>query len=232
MRQAGPDAAGIAVPALVGLLQQPRTAVVTRLATCCLLGWLGRDAAAVTGVLLDIAIGRGRGPCEASVRVEAARALVQIGDLSALAGTISEQSDREGLLAVLRHVGPDATEARRTLEAAWRQVPAAADARAEPTTATRTSSGEQVPEWAGEIRSALSAIQQQIEKQKPAAQVKDFYSTAEAAEVTNLSEWTVRDACNQGRINADKSSDGKWRIPRDEVVRIQNRGLPKKGGVE
>ena len=53
------------------------------------------------------------------------------------------------------------------------------------------------------------------------------YTVSEAAELTKLSEWTVRNACNKGRIKAEKSPDGQWRIPRDVLVKIQNEGLPK-----
>ena len=49
----------------------------------------------------------------------------------------------------------------------------------------------------------------------------------EAAELAKLSEWTIRNACNKGRIKAQKGPDEKWRISREELVKIQNEGLPK-----
>ena len=70
-----------------------------------------------------------------------------------------------------------------------------------------------------------------IEKGMKAAQAtspdKRAYTVSEAAELSKLSEWTIRNACNKGRIKAEKVADGQWRIPRDVLVKIQNDGLPK-----
>jgi hypothetical protein len=59
--------------------------------------------------------------------------------------------------------------------------------------------------------------------------VKKAYTTAEAAErlPTLKSEWSVRQACNKGRIQAYKvpgKGDGEWRISHDEIVRVGAEG--------
>ena len=56
---------------------------------------------------------------------------------------------------------------------------------------------------------------------------KEFYSTNEAALKTGLSTWTLSQACKKGRIEAKKDVySGKWRIPHQSIVQIQNEGLP------
>jgi hypothetical protein len=63
-----------------------------------------------------------------------------------------------------------------------------------------------------------------------AAPKRGFYSTAEVAEMLGKAEWTVREWCRLGRINAVKARElrGKcevWKIPAEEVVRYQDEGL-------
>lgn len=60
--------------------------------------------------------------------------------------------------------------------------------------------------------------------------VKDFYTTAEAAEVLRRAEWTVREWCRLGRVHAEKRACGRgasqeWIISHAELERIRNEGL-------
>lgn len=60
--------------------------------------------------------------------------------------------------------------------------------------------------------------------------VKDYYTTAEAAEILHRAEWTVREWCRLGRVNADKRPCGRgrsqeWIISHAELQRIRNAGL-------
>jgi hypothetical protein len=60
--------------------------------------------------------------------------------------------------------------------------------------------------------------------------VKDYYTTAEAAEILNRAEWTVREWCRLGRVHADKRACGRgtsqeWIISHAELERIRNEGL-------
>ena len=53
---------------------------------------------------------------------------------------------------------------------------------------------------------------------------RDHFSTAQAAARLNLSEWTVRQACNKGRIRGQKPNSRSWVIPLAEVERIERQG--------
>ncbi len=60
--------------------------------------------------------------------------------------------------------------------------------------------------------------------------IKDWYSTAEAAEVLGKAEFTVREWCRHGRINAAKRRSGRgehcsWVISHAELLRYQREGL-------
>lgn len=60
--------------------------------------------------------------------------------------------------------------------------------------------------------------------------VKEFYTTAEVAQILGRRPYTVREWCRLGRIHADKAHAGRgldeeWRVGHDELVRIQNEGL-------
>ena len=59
---------------------------------------------------------------------------------------------------------------------------------------------------------------------------KEFYSTAEVAEILGKAEFTVREWARNGRIAATKKLTGYgrsklWSISREELLRIQNEGL-------
>jgi hypothetical protein len=56
--------------------------------------------------------------------------------------------------------------------------------------------------------------------------VKQSYSVVEIAELTGYKPWTIRQACNTGRIKGKKGDDGRWRVPHEELVRLQEEGLP------
>jgi hypothetical protein len=60
--------------------------------------------------------------------------------------------------------------------------------------------------------------------------VKDFYTTAEVAAILHRAEWTVREWCRLGRVNAEKRPCGRgasqeWIISHSELERIRNEGL-------
>jgi hypothetical protein len=60
--------------------------------------------------------------------------------------------------------------------------------------------------------------------------LKDWYTTAEAARILERAEWTVREWCRLGRVNADKRPCGRgrsqeWIISHEELQRIRNEGL-------
>ena len=60
--------------------------------------------------------------------------------------------------------------------------------------------------------------------------IKDFYTTAELAQLVAKAEFTVREWCRLGRIHAQKRACGRgptqeWTISHEELLRFQNHGL-------
>ena len=56
---------------------------------------------------------------------------------------------------------------------------------------------------------------------------KEWYSTAEVAELTGRAEFTVREWCRLRRITAEKEAHGRkreWRVSHEELQRILNHG--------
>jgi hypothetical protein len=73
------------------------------------------------------------------------------------------------------------------------------------------------------IESALAALLLQ-------RTVKEWYSTAEIAEILDRAEYTVREWCRQGRIRAKKKpcgrgKGGEWLVSHEELMRMKNEGL-------
>jgi hypothetical protein len=60
--------------------------------------------------------------------------------------------------------------------------------------------------------------------------VKDFYSTDEFARLIGKAEFTVREHCRLGRLNASKRLSGRgahpsWVLSHDELLRYRRDGL-------
>lgn len=73
----------------------------------------------------------------------------------------------------------------------------------------------------------IEATLQQLAEQRA---VKDWYSTGEIAEILGKAEYTVREWCRQGRIQAEKKFSGRgrfcsWVISHAELLRIEKEGL-------
>jgi len=73
------------------------------------------------------------------------------------------------------------------------------------------------------IESMLHCI---IDKQA----IRDWYSTEEFANIVGKAEFTVREWCRQGRINAKKRLSGRgaypaWAISHAELLRYEQEGL-------
>lgn len=81
-----------------------------------------------------------------------------------------------------------------------------------------------------EISQRLERIESLLLSMQDAPTRREFYTTAEAAELLDRAEFTVREWCRRGRIAAVKSHTGRgnsteWRISYEEIERYRNEGL-------
>ena len=75
----------------------------------------------------------------------------------------------------------------------------------------------------------LNRIESLLEELLQQQTIKEWYTTAEVADIVGRAEFTVREWCRLGRIDAVKQSQGtgrlrEWRISHDELQRIANHG--------
>lgn len=61
-------------------------------------------------------------------------------------------------------------------------------------------------------------------------QVRDWYTTEEFARVVGKAEFTIREYCRLGRLNAEKRRSGRgahpqWVLSHDELERYRRHGL-------
>lgn len=82
---------------------------------------------------------------------------------------------------------------------------------------------QQILECLTRIEQTLAVIAQQ-------RTIKEWYTTAEVAVLLEKAEFTVREWCRLGRVNAEKRPCGRgrsqeWIISNEEIRRIQNSGL-------
>lgn len=81
-----------------------------------------------------------------------------------------------------------------------------------------------------EIADRLERIERTLQQLVTQKTIKEWYSTAEVAEILGKAEFTVREWCRLGRIWASKRNCGRgnskeWMIGDEELTRIQNEGL-------
>ena len=81
-----------------------------------------------------------------------------------------------------------------------------------------------------EIADRLDRIEKTLQQLVTQRTVKEWYSTAEVAEILGKAEFTVREWCRLGRVWASKRDCGRgnskeWIISHEELERIRNEGL-------
>lgn len=80
------------------------------------------------------------------------------------------------------------------------------------------------------LRSCETMVAELHQLAKSATPTKDWYTVKEVSEVLGKAEFTVREWCRLGRVNAAKRDCGRgnsqeWIVSIDELKRIQNEGL-------
>jgi len=77
-----------------------------------------------------------------------------------------------------------------------------------------------------QVKAELAQIKEMLTAQKGEV-LKEAYTVEEVAEKAKYKPFTIRQACNKGRIKgAYKGRDGAWRVPHASLLDIINNGLP------
>ena len=81
-----------------------------------------------------------------------------------------------------------------------------------------------------ELRTELHQVRAELQSRPTTpTKLQEWYSTSEASKLLQKFEYTVRQWCNEGRINAVKREERRggsalWKISTEEVARYQNEG--------
>lgn len=81
-----------------------------------------------------------------------------------------------------------------------------------------------------QLLDALTRIQKQNQEILDFLSAKanrKYFPLEDAAERLDRSVWTLRQLCNMGQIRAVKDDSGHWRIPAEEMARLDEEGVPK-----
>ena len=79
-----------------------------------------------------------------------------------------------------------------------------------------------------QVKAELAQIKELLTTDRGEA-VKEAYTIEEVAEKTKYKPFTLRQACNKGRIKgAYKGRDHAWRVPHASFLDIITNGLPPK----
>lgn len=91
---------------------------------------------------------------------------------------------------------------------------------------TRLPKLDELESGISDLRTELAEIKELLVAERGEI-MKESYTVEEVAKKTKLASYTIRQACNTGRIQgAYKARDRAWRIPHSTLLTIQNEGLP------
>jgi len=81
-----------------------------------------------------------------------------------------------------------------------------------------------------DVNERLERIEALLESLVERQTMREFYSIEEFAQIVHKSEFTVREYCRLGRLQAMKKASGRgahasWSIPHSELLRFQKEGL-------
>jgi len=88
--------------------------------------------------------------------------------------------------------------------------------------------GDKIDNLRTELLRRLDAIDRHI----GLSRAKEFYTVAEVAELVHRTPYTVRQWCARGQIRANRiryGRTGEWRIPHEELTRIEKDGPATEG---
>jgi hypothetical protein len=85
-------------------------------------------------------------------------------------------------------------------------------------------------ELMGAVAERLDRIEAALAELLRQRQLKAWYGTEELAQLLGKAEFTVREWCRLGRVNAEKRGSGRgkhhaWVVSHEELLRIQREGL-------
>jgi hypothetical protein len=81
-----------------------------------------------------------------------------------------------------------------------------------------------------DVNDRLDRIEDLLRQLVQQRTIKEWYTTAEIAQLVGKAKFTVREWCRSGRIHAQKRACGRgptqeWMISHEELLRYQNHGL-------
>ena len=81
-----------------------------------------------------------------------------------------------------------------------------------------------------EIAKRLEQIENALQRLLSERSEQEYYSTKDLAEILGKAEFTVREWCRHGRVNAEKRRSGRgrskeWMVSNSELQRIRSEGL-------
>jgi hypothetical protein len=86
------------------------------------------------------------------------------------------------------------------------------------------------PPWVACLMDRMEKLDAKVSQLLQQRTIKDWYGTEEVAQLLGKADFTVREWCRNGRVNAQKRGSGRgkfqsWVISREELQRLQREGL-------
>jgi hypothetical protein len=131
-----------------------------------------------------------------------------------------------GSVAVARLPSHDSTD--RTYDSSHARVRSCAPLLGGGPSVAAGSPSDLAPNDTAQMKAELAEIKAMLKQQQQLIQPveKQYYTVDEVAELTGHRPWTIRQACNRGRVKGKKGDDGRWRVAHEQLVFLQENGLP------
>jgi hypothetical protein len=134
--------------------------------------------------------------------------------------TVDDREDDDGTISYPEWILTLTSPARAALGATQRRQPSCSDASLPANDRDGVAALSKIVGLIVEVRDLL--ISQRL--------TRDYYGTDQTAHILGKAQWTVREWCRLGRVNAEKRYSGRgrscdWVISHAELLRIQKEGL-------